>query len=197
MGEGCKWLAELPRDSITSWEELITAFQVRFIPFSKMMTFWDNIQSFKRLEGEPIHETWLQFKKLVLQCQTHGLPDNILLQYFYRSLDLMNKGVAAQRSPRVLMQQPYVIATQLLDGMTKINREWYTPEDHVSPLTFKLTKEHIEKDKERDQNMANMMTQLDILAKNVMGTGTKSVNDVGFGGVTSKKPSLKRCTMRK
>ncbi|WMV50345.1 hypothetical protein MTR67_043730 [Solanum verrucosum] len=55
MGEACKWLGELPKDSITSGEELITAFQVRFFPPSKMMTLRDNIQSFKRLEGEPIY----------------------------------------------------------------------------------------------------------------------------------------------
>jgi len=38
MGETCKWLAELPRESITSWEELVIGFQVRFFPPSKMMT---------------------------------------------------------------------------------------------------------------------------------------------------------------
>ncbi|WMV25466.1 hypothetical protein MTR67_018851 [Solanum verrucosum] len=79
MGEARKWLAELPRNLITSWEELVTAFNVRFFPPSKMMTIRDIIQSFKRLNGEPLHETWLQFKKLVLQCPTHGLPNNVLL----------------------------------------------------------------------------------------------------------------------
>jgi len=43
MGESCKWLAELPRDSITSWDELVTAFQVQFFPHSKMMTLRDSI----------------------------------------------------------------------------------------------------------------------------------------------------------
>ncbi|KAK4713735.1 hypothetical protein R3W88_019642 [Solanum pinnatisectum] len=66
MGEACKWLAELPRESITSWEELATTFQVRIFPPSKIMSLWDSIQSFKHLEGEPLHETWLRFKKLVL-----------------------------------------------------------------------------------------------------------------------------------
>ena len=47
-----------------------------------------------------------------------------MLQYFWQSLDSMNKGVADQISPGGLMQQPYVIAAQLLDGMTKINRVW-------------------------------------------------------------------------
>jgi len=79
-----------------------------------MMTLRDSIKRFNRLEGEKIHESWLRFKKMVLQCPTHGLLDNVLLQYFYRSLDLVNKGVANQLSPGGLMQQPYVIAAQLL-----------------------------------------------------------------------------------
>jgi len=51
--------------------------------------------------------------------------------------------------------------------MTKINKAWYTLEDHVSPLTFRMTKDEIEEDQERDQIMAKLMTQLDILAKKV------------------------------
>jgi len=37
MGEATKWLAELPRDSIISWEELTEAFYVRLFPRSKMV----------------------------------------------------------------------------------------------------------------------------------------------------------------
>uniref|UniRef100_M1DRN5 Retrotransposon gag protein n=1 Tax=Solanum tuberosum TaxID=4113 RepID=M1DRN5_SOLTU len=140
-----------------------------------------SIQGFKRLEGVPIHEMWQRFQKLVLQCPTHELSNHILLQYFNRSLDSVNKGVANQLVPGGIMQQPYEVASQLLDGMTMINRAWYTCEDQVYPLTFRMTKEQIEKDQERDQNMAKMMTQLDILAKNMMGSGLKSVNVVGVG----------------
>ena len=61
-----------------------------------MMTIKGIIQSFKKLEGETIHETWMWLKKPVLQCPTHGLQG--------------------------LMQLPYVIAAYLLDSMTKINR---------------------------------------------------------------------------
>ncbi|KAK4727107.1 hypothetical protein R3W88_032024 [Solanum pinnatisectum] len=86
------------------------------------MILRDRIQGFKCLEGEPIHETWLRFKKLVMQCPKHGLPNNVLLQYFYRSLDSVNKGVVDQLIPGDIMQQPYEVASQLLDCMTKINR---------------------------------------------------------------------------
>lgn len=66
----------------------------------------------------------------------HGLHDNILIQYFYRSLDTVDKGVVDNLSPWGLMQQPYTVATQLLDGMTTINIVWYTHEDEFSLVTF-------------------------------------------------------------
>lgn len=67
--------------------------------------------------------------------------------------------------------------------MTKIYRSWYTREDQVSSITFRMTKEMIENDQEIDQNMSKMMTQLDILAKNFIGSGSKSVNVVGIIGL--------------
>ena len=131
MGDATKWLAELPRDSITSWEELIAAFYERFFPPSKMLKLRDSIQNFKRLDGEPLHETWLRFQKLLIQCPTHGVPDNVLLQYFYRSLDTVNKGIADQLVRGGLMRQTFEAALVLLDEMTKINRAWHTREDYV------------------------------------------------------------------
>lgn len=98
--------------------------------------------------------------------------DKVLLKYFYRSIDSVNKCVDDQLYPGSLIQQPYVILAQLLYVMTIINRVWYTLEDHASPFTFKLTKEHTEKD-------LKIMTQLYILSKNVMGAGAQSINFVG------------------
>lgn len=48
------------------------------------------------------------------------------------------------------MQLPYVIAAQLYDSMGNICKAWYTNEDHIFPLTFKFTKEQMEKDKKKD-----------------------------------------------
>ncbi|WMV45666.1 hypothetical protein MTR67_039051 [Solanum verrucosum] len=167
----------------TSLEELTDVFYVRFFLPSKMVKLRDNIQNFKRVDGEPIHETWLRFQKLLLQCLTHGLPDNVLLQYFYRSLDLVNKGLADQLIQGGIMQQSFDIVSTLLNEMTKNNHAWYTRDDQVSPLNFGMMKEQMEKNQERDENMAKMMTQMDLLTKYVMGSGSKSVNAVGVSGV--------------
>lgn len=62
-------LDELPQNSIASWEELFIAIPLQLFPTLKMMTPWEIIKSFKRMEGEQIHESLLRFKNLVLQLQ--------------------------------------------------------------------------------------------------------------------------------
>lgn len=88
------------------------------------------------------------------------------------------------------MQQPYVIISHLLYGMTTTNWAWYTHEDHVFPLSFKLTEEQTEKDKERTKNVGKMMTLLDILAKNVMAIGDRSINVVSVGYLNPNEAKL-------
>lgn len=83
------------------------------------------------------------------------------------------------------MQQPHTMEDKLHDGMKTLNMAWYTRKNQLSQVTFQLYKEHIEKDNERDQNMAKIMMHLDILSKNAMGVDTHSVNDIG---VWSKIP---------
>lgn len=141
VGEARKWLVELPRDSISSWEEQTATFSLRFYFISKMMTLRDNIKCFKRLDSEPIHERWMNFKKLVLKFPIHRLPNIGLLKYYYKSLDSANKEVVDQLVPGGIMQQAYEVALQILDGINKIKIAWYNHEDKVSFLIFfKMTK---------------------------------------------------------
>ncbi|KAK4716234.1 hypothetical protein R3W88_014572 [Solanum pinnatisectum] len=131
MGEANRWLIELPSNFITSWEELTEASHKRFFPPSKVMKLRDGIQKFKKINGKPVHEVWLRFKKVLLQCPNHGLPDKLLLQYFYRSCDAVNTGLAYHLNQGGIVRQPFVVASRLLDEMKKINQAWYTKEDHV------------------------------------------------------------------
>ncbi|WMV32979.1 hypothetical protein MTR67_026364 [Solanum verrucosum] len=84
------------------------------------------------------------------------------------------------------MRQPFNIVSALLDEMTKINCTWYTMEDQVPPLNLGLTKEQIEKNQERDENIAIIMTQMDLLTKHVIQGCSKVVNAV----VASSRVSL-------
>lgn len=65
--------------------------------------------------------------------------------------------------------------------MTNFNRVWHTRKDQVSPFSFKLTKEKMAKDYEKDQNMAKIKTHLNIFQNNVMGAGAWVLTVVGDG----------------
>lgn len=86
----------------------------------KMMTLQDNINNFKHLEGEPIYEKRMRFENLLMKWLTHGIPDKVLLQYFYRGLD---SGVVDQLSLGGIMRKPYAIAFKLLNRITKIKKD--------------------------------------------------------------------------
>jgi len=72
----------------------------------------------------------------------------MLPQYFYRSLDSVNIGVADQLVRRGIMLQSFEVDSFLLDDMTKINQAWYTQEDQVSPFCFRMTQEQLHKERE-------------------------------------------------
>jgi len=77
------------------------------------------------------------------------------------------------------MTQLFDASTLLLDDMTKVNQAWHTNMDKVSSQQSGISKEQMEKDHERNENITNMMTQLDFLYKHVMGGGPKTINAVG------------------
>ncbi|XP_015166191.1 uncharacterized protein [Solanum tuberosum] len=63
---------------------------------------------------------WVWFKKLLLQCSTHRLPNNVTLQYFYHSLDSVNKGVADQLVQSGIMLQSFeLLQKQVLEKVDK------------------------------------------------------------------------------
>ncbi|KAK6777966.1 hypothetical protein RDI58_024684 [Solanum bulbocastanum] len=55
-GEATSWLAEFPQGPITSWDELKIAFLERCFPPSPILRLGDEINNFKQLSGEAMHE---------------------------------------------------------------------------------------------------------------------------------------------
>jgi len=68
------------------------------------------------------------------------------------------------------MLQSFKEASFLLDGMTKVNQTWYTKVDQVSPLCFILMQEQLDKEKERDENIKKMLSQMELLQEHMKGT---------------------------
>uniref|UniRef100_M1DKR4 Retrotransposon gag protein n=1 Tax=Solanum tuberosum TaxID=4113 RepID=M1DKR4_SOLTU len=94
----------------------------------EMMRFRASILTFKKMQGELFHESWLRFKALLIQCPTHEIPDLALLECFYRSLNPGNRGLIDRLIPSGLERYSTETAAKFLDLMTKTNKD--TEKDH-------------------------------------------------------------------
>ncbi|KAH0633365.1 hypothetical protein KY284_036151 [Solanum tuberosum] len=78
------------------------------------------------------------------------------------------------------MRKPFSESMQLMDEVSKNNRAWYTMDAEVGDpwYTYELSAEQRKREEERDQDMAYMWTQIDLLTKHIVSKSEK-VNALG------------------
>uniref|UniRef100_M1DJ90 Uncharacterized protein n=1 Tax=Solanum tuberosum TaxID=4113 RepID=M1DJ90_SOLTU len=89
----------------------------------EVMSFKDSIMTFKQMEGELFHESWLRFKALLIQFPTNEIFDLALLEFFYRSLNPENRGLIDRLISGGLERYSYETAAKFLDLVAKTNKD--------------------------------------------------------------------------
>nr|KYP33181.1 hypothetical protein KK1_045989 [Cajanus cajan] len=87
------WLYYLAPGSITSWDDLKRVFLKKFFLASKTTAIWKDISGIRQLTGESLYEYWERFKRLCASCPHHQISEQLLLQYFYEGLNIMDKSM--------------------------------------------------------------------------------------------------------
>ncbi|GJY80992.1 reverse transcriptase domain-containing protein [Tanacetum coccineum] len=72
--EAKTWLDELNKGTIETWDELLTAFIIRFFPPALFNRILGEIQAFSQHENESLTEAWLRMKEMLRNCHGHNLP---------------------------------------------------------------------------------------------------------------------------
>jgi len=134
-----------------------------------MMKSRDDIQNSNKKRVNQFMSRGLDIRGLCENAQHMGCQVSCYSNIFTKSLDSVNKGIADQLVQGDIMLQPFEVASYLLDGMARVNQAWYTKEDQVSPLCFRLTQEQLDKEKERDENIKKMLSQMEDLQEHIKG----------------------------
>src|SRR5581483_5264176 len=79
------WFKRLTPGSITTWEDLKSAFLSRFFPLAKVNKIKAEIRQFKQGK-EHLAKAWERYKDLLLRLPNHGIDDNEMLTIFYAGL---------------------------------------------------------------------------------------------------------------
>ncbi|XP_070025043.1 uncharacterized protein [Nicotiana sylvestris] len=169
----------MPPNSIHSWPELVRAFLAKWFPQSKKSELRDKSFFFKQIPGDHLHEAWDRFMLYLVRSPNHGFPDSILLEKFYIGLDPMNQSIAKNAADGSFMDKTFVRVTQILDKMAQPNQAWHL-EDTIGGIAYgspSLTN-MIKENKERDQLIAGLATNVNVLTKIFTESQTKKVNVV-------------------
>lgn len=77
-------LEELPRGSITNWNELQKQFLDQFFLDSKMLKLKDEISYFRKFHSKALYDTWLRVKKKLMLVPNHKFQGGTHLIYFLK-----------------------------------------------------------------------------------------------------------------
>ncbi|XP_031376077.1 uncharacterized protein LOC116191018 [Punica granatum] len=118
------WFNSLPQESITTWADLSSKFLRRFFPPARTARLRNEITNFTKFNGESLYEAWERFKEAIRKCPHHGLPDNLLIEVFYLSLDDTLRSLVDAAAGGALMGKNYDEASALIEEMASSAHNW-------------------------------------------------------------------------
>ena len=104
--------------------DLSTKFLKRFFPPSKIAKLRSDITNFTKFSGESLYEAWERFKEVIRKCPHHGLPNNLLIEIFYLSLDETMGSLVDVVAGGALMGKNYDEASALIEEMASSTHNW-------------------------------------------------------------------------
>ncbi|RDX94150.1 hypothetical protein CR513_23495, partial [Mucuna pruriens] len=76
-----------------TWGDMKRMFLEKFFLTSRTMTIRKEICGIRQHSGETLHEYWERFNKLCATCPYHQISEQLLIQYFYEGLMMMDRSM--------------------------------------------------------------------------------------------------------
>nr|GEX90222.1 reverse transcriptase domain-containing protein [Tanacetum cinerariifolium] len=121
------WFDRLPKNSIHTFEEMVSKFLSKYFPHSMVTKLRNDISNFQQLPDEFLFEAWERCKLLIDWCPNHNMLLVTQIDAFYNGLtlrhpDTINAAVGAERgesSRSTTFSSPKIAArTKKMDGMS-------------------------------------------------------------------------------
>ncbi|RDY03768.1 hypothetical protein CR513_12610, partial [Mucuna pruriens] len=100
-----------------TWGDMKRIFLEKFFSASKAATIRKEICGIRQQSGETLHEYWERFNKLCATCPHHQISEQLLIQYFYEGLSMMDKSMIDTASGGALMDKTPAVVRHLISNM--------------------------------------------------------------------------------
>ncbi|RDX92178.1 hypothetical protein CR513_25728, partial [Mucuna pruriens] len=99
-------------------------FLEKIFPTSRSGTIRKEICGIRQHTGETLHEYWKSFNKLCATCPHHQISEQLLIQYFYEGLSMMDRSMIDAASGGALMDKTPVAARHLISNMASNTQQF-------------------------------------------------------------------------
>ncbi|XP_025647736.1 uncharacterized protein [Arachis hypogaea] len=82
-----KWLESFPKESLTTWEDVMSRFLTRFYPPQRVNRLRIKVQTFRQQDGKTLYEAWERFKDLTKKCPLDMFNEWVQIHTFYEGLN--------------------------------------------------------------------------------------------------------------
>ena len=118
--QALEWYYSLPQNSIHSWSEMTDQFLLEFFPLSSVRKVQDDIDHFKQLEMESLHEALKRFKALMKKCPNTDRPPT---DKFFLGLNWATMKEVNSASGGAFLDLDRHVAWRLVEKMAKSDRQ--------------------------------------------------------------------------
>ncbi|XP_016164815.1 uncharacterized protein LOC107607365 [Arachis ipaensis] len=126
-----KWLESFPKESLTTWEDVMNRFLTRFYPPQRVNRLRTEVQTFRQQNGETLYEAWERFKDLTKKC-----PRDMFNEWEEVVSNLQNQDASTQK----FEAQIRYLSKQAL-GHSSGNAIRTTSKEECKAITLKSEKE--------------------------------------------------------
>jgi hypothetical protein len=85
------WFDRLPKNSINTFEEMVSKFFSKYFPPSMVTKLRNDISNFRRLPDESLFEAWEHYKLAIDRCPNHNMLLFTIIDTFYNGLTLRHR----------------------------------------------------------------------------------------------------------
>ncbi|RDY12443.1 hypothetical protein CR513_02763, partial [Mucuna pruriens] len=107
-----------------TWGDMKRMFLEKFFSASRIVTIRKEMCGIRQHYGETLHEYWERFNKLCVTCPHHQINEQLLIQYFYEGLTLMDHSMIDATSGGALMDKTPTAARHLIFNMASNTQQF-------------------------------------------------------------------------
>ncbi|RDX93984.1 hypothetical protein CR513_23689, partial [Mucuna pruriens] len=107
-----------------TWGDMKRTFLEKFFLTSRTVSIRKEIDGIRQHTRETLHEYWERFNKLYATCPHHQISEQLLIQYFYEGLSMMDRSMIDTTSGGALMDKTPAAARHLISNMASNTQQF-------------------------------------------------------------------------